>query len=329
MESVRTVQRRAAGLIAIWAAALVLGAHPALSAAQEAPGERVAALVAQDPDGRQWLTVKEAAAAAATVEERLRLLMPWAERYHVPVTPPLDRLHRPSGARLDSSAAREAVSALGAAIDDAVRRSVAAKAWQPIGALTPWEAFLRRHGFRFVEERPSRYIVGVRHRVYRRPPRIPQAIHTCLLTIRPERSTALFGITFRYTYPREVAQRIEVLERRGGDYEGALALSLPSFQADRSLLVAVGEQALGEKWPTYRERWEEFIQYVSDPAFLPARARVLATKDPPTVSEVRRFEGLVAHLYDIGPEGRLEVVLEANALDLRGNLLYGPRPGLR
>ena len=329
--TVRALRLKAAPLIiTILAASLLLGA--AQVSGLDKPTDRAAALVARDPVGREWIMVRETAGRDDLAPgEPLRLLAPWAKRYHAALPPTLHspRRRHPAASSLDASGERRAVSSLIGAIDDAVRRSVAAKSWEPMGELAPWEAFLTEHGFHLTGDRPSRYIVGVRHRTYSRPPRLPQAIHSLLLTTRAERRSTIFALAVRYTYPTEVAQRIEALERTAGDYEGALALRLPAFQADRPLLVALGRQALAEKWPAHQEGWREFVHYISAPALIASRARILAAKNPPTLSEVRRFAGLIAHLYDIGPDGRLEITPEANALDLRGNPLYGVRTEAR
>lgn len=330
--TVRALRLKAAPLITtILAASLLVGAAPSQSSGSDKPTDRAAALVAGDPVGREWLAVREAAGRDDLAPgELLRLLAPWAKRYHAALPPTLrSRRRHPAASPLGASGERKAISSMIGAIDDAVRRSVAAKSWEPMGELAPWEAFLTEHGFHLTGDRPSRYIVGVRHRTYSRPPRLPQAIHSLLLTTRAERRSTIFGLAVRYTYPTEVAQRIEALERREGDYEGALALRLPAFQADRPLLLALGRQALAETWPAHQEGWREFVHYISAQALVVSRARVLAAKDPPTLSEVRRFGGLIAHLYDIGPDGRLEITPEANALDLRGNPLYGVRTEAR
>lgn len=293
------------------AASLALG-PPALGAqSPEELRDPAAYLVSQDPEGRKWLATKEALRAdSLSTQERMRMLLPWAERYHVSVPGP------PSS---------EAVSQVREAVDDAVRRSVAAKAWRPMGGLSSWESFLAEQGFRPVEERPSLYIVGARQRLYRRAPKLPQAIHTCVLTTRRDRPGEVFSLTMRYSYPPELARKIEELEAGPKDYRRALELRLPAFEADRPLLAALGRQALGGLWARYGERWAELIDYLAEPSHVASRARVLEKKNPPTVSEVRLFGELAAHLYEIGPSGRLEVTPKANAMDLRGNPLYGAR----
>ena len=316
--------------IAALGVVLILAAVPSWASDLGKPKDPVAALVGLDPVGRQWLAVKKKASSGAMkTEDRLRLLTPWAQRYHVPIPSQLLPLGGGMRGQRDERVTLGAVSALEETINDALRRSVAAQRWKPMGETASWEAFLARQGFRLSDEQPSRYIVGVRNRVYRRAPKHPQAIHTCLLTTREDRSSTVFSITLQYTYPPKVAKRIHELEGTASDYEGALALRLPAFRADRPLLVSLGEQALSGDWPAYQEKWNLFIRYITDPAFLASRARVMASKNPPTVSEVRGFGGLIANLYDIGPDGRLEVSPLFNPLDLRGNPLYGVRPGVR
>ena len=299
---------------------------PATAAGPKGPADPTAALVASHPDGRKWLAIKESASARAIgVTGRLKLLAPWAERYRVALPEPLGQMRRRPEAPFARRAAGQALEDLAEAIDDAVRRSVAAGAWKPMGDLADWEAFLKAQGFRLSVVRASDYIVGTLKRVYMRPPRLPQAIHTILLTTRKDRGADVFGVTLRYTYPPDVARKIKRLEQTEGNYERALALRLPAFRADGSLLAALGRQALGGGGAADRERWEDFIEYISSPERISSRARALARKNPPTISEVRLFGNLIAHLYEMGPTGRLEIAPKANALDLRGNPLYGAR----
>lgn len=305
-------------------AGLLLGSLSLPALGEQALHDPTGALVAEDAVGRRWLEARGASRAEnLAVSEKLRILTPWAERYHVPLTPSLATQVPTPGVPADSASA---LAELEEAIDDAVRRSVAAKSWKPMGELASWEAFLAGQGFKLTSDEPSHYIVGARHRLYRRPPRLPQAIHTFALTTREDRPQAVFGVTLRYAYPPEVAQEIQRLEHEGARYEEALALRLPAFQADRSLLEALGRQALGELWPSYRDAWGDFIGLLSDESSIASRAKVLANKNPPTIGEVWMMGETAVHLYEFGPSGRLEVLPQANALDLRGNALYGARP---
>lgn len=307
------------------AVSLILFSLPPSAMGEETQHDSTRALVAKDAVGRRWLEAREASRAAnLTAGERLRALKPWAERYHVPLTAPLATIGESPGAPAEA-----ALAELEEAIDDAVRRAVASKAWEPMGELASWEAFLEGQGFKLSGDEPSRYIIGTRHRLYRRAPRLPQAIHTCVLTTREDRPETVFGVTLRYAYPPEVAQKIKRLERQGARYAEALALRLPAFQADRALLEALGRQALGELWPSYRDAWSDFLRYLSDETSVESRAKVLADKNPPTIGEVRLMGETAVHLYEFGPSGRLEVLPQGNALDLRGNALYGARPSKR
>ena len=181
--TVRALRLKAAPLIiTILAASLLLGA--AQVSGLDKPTDRAAALVAGDPVGREWLAVREAAGRDDLAPgELLRLLAPWAKRYHAALPPTLRSQRRhPAASPLGASGERKAISSLIGTIDDAVRRSVAAKSWEPMGELAPWEAFLMKHGFHLTEDRPSRYIVGVR-----RPPRKKDAPRGGSLSIREVR----------------------------------------------------------------------------------------------------------------------------------------------
>jgi hypothetical protein len=313
-------------VLTIAAASLLLGSPAFGAQGLEELRDPAAIQVAEDPEGRRWLEAKEALEAdSLSLTDRLRTLLPWADRYSVTIPRPLGSLSNRPGTAPEEPAARTALSALEEAVDDAVRRSVAAKSWKPMGRLADWEAFLAKQGFRPVEERPSLYIVGVSQRVYRRAPKLPQAIHTCILSTREDSPGSVFGLILRYSYAPEVARKIEELEGSPQDYQGALELRLPAFQADRQMLTDFGRQALGEGWPAYGERWTDLVDYFAEPSHVPSRAQVLAKRNPPTISEVRLFGELAANLYEIGPSGRLELSPQANALDLRGNPLYGTR----